>query len=137
MLKRLWLLRRVFTVSAVALLVAACEATQLYIVHDTVLGLDAGINQARPSGRLAIGYDRYFLSLVPRSVDAAANSAAGTTESAKEAMAALSCSNLKIEGIFLTEFTERLATGRAARNFAKSLKNDADQAGDFFDCFTD
>ena len=48
---------------------AACgEPTQLYITHNTVLGLDAAVDTNRQAGRLLFGYDRQFIALAPRSV---------------------------------------------------------------------
>ena len=48
---------------------AACgEPTQLYIAHNTVLGLDAAVDTNRQAGRLLFGYDRQFVALAPRSV---------------------------------------------------------------------
>ena len=109
------------------LTLSSCETNQLYVAHDTILGINANYNQTRTSGRVAIGYDRYVVTLIPRSVHVAPDPDDGIPPNAddvlrpgKEAMSVLSCSSLQIEGIFLTEFIERLATGRAARTLAES-----------------
>lgn len=104
---------------AVALL-GACEARQLYIAHDTVIGVNAAVNQARSSGRLMIGYDRDFVTVIPRSVDVAE---LGESGAGREAMSAIACSEVEVDGVFLTRFVEHVATGRAARNFAQALAN--------------
>ena len=59
----------------------------------------------RAKGRLVIGYDRNFVTLVPKSVP--------DGKGGREAMAVLSCSELKVDGIFLSKFIEYLATGKA------------------------
>jgi|GEM_PF-784839 len=115
-----------------ALTLAACEANQLYIAHDTVLGLNANVNSARTSGKLVFGYDRQFGTLIPKSVDVEE----GQTGNEREAMAVLACSDVGVESIFLTRFVEHLATGQAARNFAKALAENPDDVNlGFFECF--
>ena len=109
---------------------AACgEPTQLYIAHNTVVGLDAAVDTNRQSGRLLFGYDRQFIALAPKSVshqpDPDHHDPVCDPEGAecREAMAALSCSEVVVEGIFLTRFRDRLATGTAATNAAKAIVN--------------
>ena len=115
-----------------ALTLAACEANQLYIAHDTVLGLNANVNSARTSGKLVFGYDRQFGTLIPKSVDVEEDQAGN----GREAMAVLACSDVGVDGIFLTRFVEHLATGQAARNFAKELADSPDDVNlGFFQCF--
>jgi len=87
-----------------------CEPTQLYVGATTVVGLNAAMNTEQTAGHLKIGYDRTFVTIVPKSVPA--------PEGGREAMAALSCSDLEVTGIFITGFREYLATGRAAMNYA-------------------
>ena len=58
-----------FGLVAAMLVLTACDANQLYIGHDTVLGLNASVNSERSSGRIVFGYDRQFITLVPKSVD--------------------------------------------------------------------
>ena len=48
-------------------------------------------------------------------------------------MSALSCSEVEVDGIFLTGFSESLATGNAALLLAKNLGNN----DDVFPCFKD
>ena len=119
-----------------ALTLAACDATQLYIAHDTVLGLNANVNTARTSGKLVFGYDRQFGTLIPKSVDADDNQNGNDDGKGREAMAVLSCSEVGVDGIFLTRFVEHLATGQAAKNFAKALADDPEAVNlGFFECF--
>ncbi len=115
-----------------ALTLAACDANQLYIAHDTVLGLNANVNSARTSGKLVFGYDRQFGTLIPKSVSVEEDQ----NGKGREAMAVLACSDVGVDGIFLTRFVEHLATGQAARNFAKELAKEPDDVNlGFFQCF--
>ncbi len=117
-----------------ALTLAACDANQLYIAHDTVLGLNANVNSARTSGKLVFGYDRQFGTLIPKSVDIEKDQ--NGNSKGREAMAVLACSDVGVDGIFLTRFVEHLATGQAARNFAKELAKEPDDVNlGFFQCF--
>lgn len=118
-----------------------CQSGQLYVASNTVVGLHAGVNTARTAGTLQIGYDRYFTTVVPRSVvppngESGTGLPAGTT--AREAMAVMSCSELEVDGIFVSRFVENLATGRAALNYAKALRDSdpaiAREAAQFFTC---
>jgi hypothetical protein len=121
-----------FAIAAgMALTLGACEPVNLYVAHSTVVGLNAAGSLDRSSGHLIVGYDRHFGAIVPKSVPVAEG---------KEAMSVLSCSDLKVDGIFLAGFTEYLATGRAATGFAKAVAADADPAqktamDQMFDCY--
>lgn len=105
--------------------VTACDAGNLLIAHRSVIGIDAAVNSETTSGQLVIGYDRNFITSVPKSVPI------DTSENEEEAMAVLSCSELEIEGIYLSKFTEYLATGKAARNYSNNKSNEVE----IFDCF--
>jgi hypothetical protein len=93
---------------------------------------------------LIVGYDRRFLAIVPKSatiVDPETGQPVTTgNPEAREAMSILSCSQLEVDTIFLTGFTEYLATGEAARRFAaevakkSTIRRDA-AIGQFFDCY--
>ena len=104
---------------------AACgEPTQLYITHNTVLGLDAAVDTNRQAGRLLFGYDRQFIALAPRSVprtEAGEPDCDDVNDDCREAMAALSCNEVEVRGIFLTRFKDRLATGTAAKKAAEKI----------------
>ena len=121
---------------AVLALLPGCEANQLYLAHRTVVGINAGVNPEQTDGTLLIGYDRAFATIIPRSVPS--DPAKG---SSNDAMSALVCSELAVEGITVRRYTESVATGQAAINFAKALaaKNtpttEAAKVKDFFDCF--
>jgi hypothetical protein len=89
-----------------------CEPTQLYVGATTVLGINAAMNTEQTAGHLKIGYDRTFVTVVPKSVPLQG-------EPGREAMAVLSCSEVEVTGIWLTGFREYLATGKAAMNYAE------------------
>lgn len=105
----------------VPVFLSACEANNLYVAHETVVGLNAQVSQDRQQGRLVLGYDRDFITLVPKSVDRGAN---------QDVMALLSCSELEVSGIFLTRYVDVLASGEAAKIFAGELTD----GQTFFDC---
>lgn len=126
------MMMRIGGATFLAAIVAGCEPTNLYVAHTTVLGVNGAMNADQSSGHLIVGYDRKFGAAVPKSVD---------TEDGKEAMSVLSCSDVKVDGIFLAAFTEYLATGRAARGFAEKVvkpNNEADRKAinQMFDCYT-
>jgi hypothetical protein len=117
---------------------------QLYIAHDTKLGVDASINTATSSGSIDLGYDRRFLTWVPRSVDveegASKEEGDGKTK-AKEVMSVMACSNLRVGIVQVDYYDESLATGRAAVKFAEALADpekphNKKVAHDYFECFT-
>ncbi len=95
-------------VPAVAAL-SACEAKNLYIAHDTVLGINAALDQGRQQGQLVIGYDRDFAAVVPKTVEADDGSGE------KDAMALLNCTHLEIKGIYLNRYSDVVVTGEAAK----------------------
>lgn len=98
---------------------AACEPTNLYVAHQTVVGVNAAVNTEQTKGHLIVGYDRNFVTLVPKSVADPDNKSTNVADGGgKEAMSALSCSDLEVKGIYLTKFVEYLATGKAARTLA-------------------
>jgi hypothetical protein len=100
---------------------SACEASNLYVAHETVVGLNAQVSQDRQQGRLVLGYDRDFITLVPKSVGDDDN---------KDVMALLSCTELEVSGIFLTRYVDVVASGEAAKTFAGKLTD----GQNFFDC---
>jgi hypothetical protein len=105
---------------------------QLYVAHDTKLGIDASINTATSSGSIDLGYDRRFLTYVPRSVDAE-----GGDADAREVMSVIACSNLRVGIISIDYYDESLATGRAAVRFAEALaRKRGETPDDYFACFT-
>jgi hypothetical protein len=106
---------------------AGCEATNLYVAHNTVVGVNGAMNADSRSGHVIIGYDRKFAAIVPKSAPPV-DDGTGVPPDAHEAMSVLSCSDLEVKGIFLTGFTEYLATGIAAKRFAGQVKKDMDAA---------
>jgi hypothetical protein len=110
--------------------VGGCDTVgrNLFIAHNTVVGVDAAVNTDQTQGHIIIGYDRQFVGYIPRSVpDHGAGVATTTPTSEREskkrdAMTAVACSKVAVDGIFLTQFTEYLATGRAAELYAKALR---------------
>lgn len=113
-----------------------CEANQLYLAHRAVVGINAGVNPEQTEGTLLIGYDRAFATVIPRSVPVDPTKGGGN-----DAMSALVCSELAVDGITVRRYTESLATGLAAVKFAKALAapgtppSEAARIKDFFDCF--
>jgi hypothetical protein len=113
-----------------AALLAGCEPNQLYIASHTVVGVNAAVNPNMTEGAILVGYDRSFATVVPRSVK--------TVDGKQETMSTMACSSLFVNGISVRKFTESLATGEAARTFAKHLgDNDTRTVKDFFECFKD
>jgi hypothetical protein len=108
---------------AVTLQLAACDTAgrHLYIAHNTVVGVDAAVNMDQPRGHLLIGYDRQFVGYIPRSVPVESNGVPDPKK--RDAMTAIACSRVEVTGLYLTQFTEYLATGPAARKYAESLQN--------------
>jgi hypothetical protein len=126
------MVQRFAVATAVTLILSACEPVNLYVAHSTVVGLNMAGNVDRSSGHLIVGYDRHFGAIVPKSVP---------VKEGKEAMSVLSCSDMKVDGIFLAGFTEYLATGRAATGFAEEVAKITDPKqktgmDQMFDCYT-
>jgi len=125
-------------VTAVLLvLLCSCEPAQLYLANHTVVGINAKVNPEQGNGILVIGYDRTFATVIPRSVERTENGVV-----TRDAMAALVCSNLMVDGITIRRYTESLATGKAAKMFAENLRGQssdkaAEKIKNFFDCFED
>jgi hypothetical protein len=123
--------RQRFVTALAAVLVlplAACPEAQeqLYISSNTVLGVDASVNTARTSGRVQLGYDRYFVTWVPQTVK--------QDGEAREVMSALNCTEVTFGSLALLGFEESLATGVAAQNFSRQLAADA-TGNAYFECF--
>lgn len=131
-------------VGLLVLVLAGCAnwGEQLYVAYDTKLGIDASVNTATTSGSIDLGYDRRFVTWVPRSVelegevDADGNAIADGD--AREVMSVIACSDLSVGIISIDHYDESLATGRAAVDFAKALAKPDNKkvAQDYFACFT-
>jgi hypothetical protein len=129
-------------VALMVLVLGGCAnwGKQLYVAHDTKLGIDASINTATSSGSIDLGYDRRFVTWVPRSVEIVEGGEGGGGE-AREVMSVIACSNLSVGIITIDYYDESLATGRAAVRFARALADPDDPnnrkvAQDYFECFT-
>lgn len=121
-----------------ATVLAGCDANQLYMGSRTVVGINASVNPEVSSGSLIIGYDRTFATVIPRSALEDQTVQTDQTIQRQDAMTALACSTLVVNGITIKRFTESIATGKAAQTFAAALKNDDPKpVKDFFDCFKD
>lgn len=130
-------MRRILLAPIIAFAAGACEPTQLYIAHNTVVGLDASVNTERTAGRLMFGYDRQFVALAPKAVKPAPHKwdeQEGISDEAQEAMSAIACTEVEVDGIFLTKYSERLATGSAARDAARVLAEKSTPAS-LFQCW--
>jgi hypothetical protein len=102
---------------------SGCEAKNLYVAHDTVIGINAKLSDTRQQGRLVIGYDRDFVTIIPKSVQ-------GDEKGEKDAMASLGCNRVKLKGTQLIQYSDFVATGPAAIQLARKL-NDTTTV---FDC---
>ncbi|HET6160389.1 MAG TPA: hypothetical protein VFE34_18740 [Dongiaceae bacterium] len=113
------------TGAALALIaeLTGCQPTNLYVGSNTIVGLNGAMNADQTAGHLIVGYDRRFAAIVPKSAPVLKDDGSidQSNLNAHEAMGVLSCSELKVQGIFVTGFTEYLATGDAAREFAKQV----------------
>ena len=127
------LLRLIGIVTPIAACFCACEANNLYVAHDTVLGVNAQVNPSRQQGRLVIGYDRDFATIIPQAVAIKDPSRAGE----EDVMALLGCTELEVDGLFLTKYSDSLASGGAAIEFAKKVGTNAGQGRAFFACHED
>jgi hypothetical protein len=113
------------TVALLSATISGCEATHLFVAHHTVVGVDAAIDTQMTRGHLVVGYDRNFLAIVPKTVET-------TTPGQRDAMSAIACNKVQVKGIVLTQFTEYLATGDAAKAYAEALK--ARKGRQLFNC---
>ena len=88
-----------------ATLLCACTnlSKQVYVASDTSLGVNGAVNTAQTAGKLVIGYDRKFVAYVPK-INNKGNS---------DVMAVYNCTHLEVQGLRITAFRERLATGDA------------------------
>lgn len=87
-------------------LLGACTSLskQVYVASDTSLGVNGAVNTAQTAGKLVIGYDRKFVAYVPKI----------NYEGDSDVMAVYNCTHLEVQGLRITAFRERLATGDAA-----------------------
>ncbi|WP_299628868.1 hypothetical protein [uncultured Tateyamaria sp.] len=106
----------------VAGLVGACAPQNLYVAHDTVVGVNAKVSADRQQGQLVVGYDRDFVTIVPTSVEAANGD--------RDAMALISCTDLEVQSIYLSKYTDITISGAAATAFGEQLNS----GSDVFDC---
>lgn len=104
--------------------IAGCEPRNLYVAHDSVVGLNAQVSPDRQQGQLIVGYDRDFVVVIPKSVE----KGGGTNK--RDAMSLLNCTHLEVDGLFLTEYADSVASGEAAVKLAGRLTKD----DSFFDC---
>ena len=94
------------------------------------------------SGSIDLGYDRRFITWVPRSVEVVdggdGEAVDGGAGNAREVMSVLACSELRVGIVGIDYYDESLATGRAATAFAKALEDPDNRkvAQDYFECFT-
>lgn len=98
---------RSLLLGCMALVLAGCASRNLYLAHHTVIGVNGALNTEKQSGHVIVGYDREFSAVVPKSVD---------DTDGREVMATIVCSKVVVDGLFLTQFSESVATGNAALN---------------------
>lgn len=121
--------------ASLVLLLAGCDANQLYMGSKTVIGVNAAVSPDQTKGWVVVGYDRTFAAIVPRSADELGEDGKPADGGRKDAMSALVCSRLEVSGITIKHFTESIATGKAAQTFATQLGSDTAPIKDFFKCF--
>jgi hypothetical protein len=92
-----------------------CEARNLYVAHDTVLGINAKVNQGRQTGQLVVGYDRDFATVIPTSVPVRTENGVDTGQ--RDAMSLVHCAEIRIDGINLGSYSDFTATGDAVPAF--------------------
>lgn len=119
---------RFFIACAVITMFAGCEANNLYVAHNTVIGVNASVSPDRQQGQLLIGYDRDFVTVIPKSVDKTVKTGK------KDVMALLNCTQVEVDGIFLSKYTDSIASGEAAILFARQLAQEQKPTTNLFDC---
>lgn len=100
-------------------LVSGC-GENLYVAHDTVVGLNAAVSADRAQGQFVFGFDRDYTAVVPVKEKGSKDSAGKVTTS-REAMAVFGCSRVETKGIFLTRYSDVIATGSAAVDLAETI----------------
>ncbi len=96
-----------------------CEARNLYVAHETTVGLNGRFSQNRQSGKLVLGYDREFVTLVPKGTDPTPDDDVDD----RDVMASLGCSYLQTNGVALTRYSDLVITGKAATDLAAKIKD--------------
>lgn len=91
---------------------AGCTPRNMYVAHDSILGVNASVSQGRQRGQLVVGYDRDFVTIIPKTVKG--------NDGSLDAMSLVVCTELEVEGIFLNEYSDVIATGDAAASFVNS-----------------
>lgn len=86
---------------------------QLYIASDTSLGVNGAVNTAQTAGKIVIGYDRKFVTVVPKM----------NPNAESDVMSAYNCTHVEIKGLRISKFRERLASGEAATNLVSNMRN--------------
>jgi len=117
---------------AALMLAPACSGRHLYVAHDTVIGVNARLNQGRNEGQLVMGYDRDFVTIIPRSVEVAPEDPDKTPppQPALDVMSLVSCTILQVDGPSLTRYEDVIVSGDAAATYAQSGK----ATGEVFNC---
>lgn len=111
-------LKRILVFS-LALALSGC-GDNLYIAHDTVVGINAAVSTDRQQGQFVLGFDRDFAAIVPV-IEPGGTDAMGRTLESREAMSVFGCSRVETESIFLTRYSDVVATGSAALDLAETL----------------
>ena len=101
------------------ILVSGC-GENLYVAHDTVVGVNAAVSADRAQGQFVFGFDRDFTAVVPVKEKGSSDATGGVSEN-REAMAVFGCSRVETQNIFLTRYSDVIATGSAAVDLAETL----------------
>ncbi|WP_353314762.1 hypothetical protein [Shimia sp. NS0008-38b] len=87
------------------------------MAHDTVIGINAKLSDTRQQGRLVIGYDRDYVTIIPKSVTVSD----GNGGTKKDVMASIGCNRAKVKGARLVQYSDFVVTGDAAVSLASKL----------------
>lgn len=123
---------RPFLAIAAAILSAGCT-NSLFVAHDTVVGFNASVSGNRQEGHVVLGYDRDFAAMVPM-IEPPHSAATGQPTGQREAMGIFGCSRLETRGIYLTRYSDVLATGAAATSLGTALGNNEPGASRLVTC---
>lgn len=108
-------------IAVVFTVLTGCAPDNLYVAHETVLGINASVNQGRQQGQLVVGYDRDFATVIPTTVPDPSQGGK------RDAMALVNCTFIEIDGIWLNGYSDVMATGEAAKELARNDGLPADE----------
>lgn len=105
-------------------MLSGCAAQNMYMAHDTSIGIKAQLSADRQKGSIALGYKRDYVAIIPKSVEQ------GQPAGQSDVMASMGCSRVETQGARLIGYSDAVATGAVAIELAK----DVDAQSKLFDC---